>query len=121
MAARRRVDAHALSAKIEHIVRERGAKLRGLPNRFRVRSPIAPAAPVWVSAPAAIVTVRLRKASRVLGLRLPASAQALDKHACDVCANPTGRPAQCEDRPHLLLERCAPNALDRLKCSACAG
>jgi hypothetical protein len=116
-------DAAALYAKIEYIVRERDAKLRELPNRFALRASVAPAAFLWVSAPTAIVQVRLRrrKESRELCLRLPAGAQALDKHLCDVCARATGRPALCDDRLHLLCERCAPNAQGRLRCPACVG
>jgi hypothetical protein len=122
LASRRRVDAETLGQKVNHLLRERDAKLRELPNRFAVRLSVSPVAFLWIATASAVVDLRLRrrKESRALRLRLPPGAQLLDRLACDGCAGSTARPALCDDRLHLLCADCAPSAQGRLKCPACA-
>jgi hypothetical protein len=120
-APRRRMEPSAVEAKVAHLVAERDKKLRDLGERFAARVRVALAAVTWVEVPAATISVRLRrrKASREITLRVPAGAQCTDKLACEGCSAPTGRPAACDERLHLLCEVCIPNAQGRFMCAAC--
>ncbi len=121
-APRRKVDDKAVEAKVAHLVAERDKKLRDLGERYAVRVRASLAAVAWAELPAALVAVKLRrrKETRDITLRVPAQAHAVDRLACEGCGAPTGKPAACDDRLHLLCEACAPSAQGRIACPACA-
>jgi hypothetical protein len=118
---RRKVDADALAAKVQHLVAERDAKLADLCHRYTLRVAVQLAAARWIVLPRATVGIRLRrrKAARELELHLPAGANELDRVLCQGCEGTTDVPAVCDDALHLLCERCAPSAAGRLRCPAC--
>ncbi len=120
-APKRRQDAAVIAAKVDHLLRERDAKLRELDSRYALRTSLTPAALLIVRVPAVTVTIRIRrrKAEREIALRIPAGAQSLDELSCEGCGLPTARPAVCDERVHLLCEVCVPNAQGRPDCSAC--
>jgi hypothetical protein len=120
---RRRMEAAAVEAKVAHLVAERDKKLRDLGERFATRVRASLAAVVCAELPAASISMRLRrrKASREISLRVPAGATSTDRFACEGCGVPTGRPAACDERLHLLCEACAPVAQGRIACPACIG
>ncbi|MGD1068133.1 MAG: hypothetical protein ABR975_15095 [Vulcanimicrobiaceae bacterium] len=122
-APRRRQDATAIAAKVEHLLAERDAKLRDLTDRYALRVSVAPAAVVGVVAPSARValTVHRRKAAREIVLRLPAGAESLDALACDGCDGATSRPAVCDEKLHVLCEACLKSVTGRPVCVACGG
>lgn len=122
-APRRRMDAAAVEAKVAHYRAEEAAKLGDLDARFRMRVRLRPAALWTIAVPTAVVTLRLRrrKGERLLTLALPAGARSLDTPACEACGGPAARPLLCDDRLHLLCERCAPSAEGRPRCLACRG
>jgi len=121
-APRRKVDPKAVEAKVMHLVAERDKKLRDLGERYALRVRASLAAVAWAELPAALVAVKLRrrKEAREITRRVPAFAQAVDRLACEGCGAPTGKPAACDDRLHLLCEACAPSAQGRIACPACA-
>lgn len=120
-APRRRADAAAVEAKVQHLLAERDAKLRDLPTRFALRVRQIPAALALVALPiaTATLTLRRRKATRQVSLHVPAGSQSADQLACDGCLGATAQPAACDDRLHLLCEVCAPSAQGRIACPAC--
>jgi hypothetical protein len=65
--------------------------------------------------------LRRRKGARDITARLPAGASRPDALACDGCPDVTTRPVLCDDRLHILCERCAPSAQGRPRCPTCAG
>jgi hypothetical protein len=119
--ARRKVTPELLASKLEQIVAERDAKLRALSSRFALRLSLHLAAGLCVVAPAATarLRVRRRKDARELSLALPAGAAELDALVCDGCRGPSRSPALCDDRLHVLCDRCAPSAQGRIRCPAC--
>lgn len=118
---RRRLDPAAIAAKITHLETERGAKLAELAHRYQVRVRLAPAAALWVSAPAATARLkaRRRKGERILELRLPAGASGFEALPCEGCARWAQHPALCDERLHVLCETCVPVAEGRARCPAC--
>jgi hypothetical protein len=118
---RRRMEPEAVEAKVAHLVTERDKKLRDLSERFAAQVRAQMAAAAWVEIPSASVGVRLRrrKESRDIALHVPAGAQSASKLACEGCGAATGKPAACDERLHLLCERCAPNPQGRIACPAC--
>jgi len=120
-APRRRADAKVVEAKVAHLLADRDAKLRDLGGRFAVKVTCSPAAAAVVEVPAALVNVRLRrrKEAREIVLRVPAGATSVDRICCEGCGATTGKPAACDERMHLLCERCAPTAQGRIACPAC--
>jgi hypothetical protein len=119
---RRRVDAAALAARLDHLAAERDGKLRDLAARFALRVALAPAALVRVSVPSVTIHlhVRRRKAAGEIFVRLPAGARTLDRVACAGCLDATSQPALCDDRLHTLCESCAPSSAGRPRCPACS-
>lgn len=118
---RKQRDPAAVKARVEHLENERAAKLAELRARYtlRARATIVFAAVVEVPTIVVDVRVRRRKEERVLSLHLPSAARTLDVPACDGCLLPAARPAVCDDKIHLLCERCAPSAQGRLACPVC--
>lgn len=118
---RRRLDPAVVAAKLAHLRAERDVKLQDLQGRFTLRVSMEPAALLCVVVPVLRVRLRARrrKSERELITRLPAGAQALDAWSCDGCGWGVARPALCDDRMHLLCERCAPLATGRPRCPAC--
>jgi hypothetical protein len=121
-APRRRIDAAAVEARVGQFVAERDAKLGALAPRFTLRVSSAPAGLLGVVVPVVRVKLKLRrrKESREVAVTLPAGATALDAPLCEGCLGGAPRPALCDDRLHLLCERCAPHAQGRVACPACA-
>jgi hypothetical protein len=118
---RRRVDAAAVAAKVQHLLAERDNKLRDLETRFTLRIHIRLAAALWVAAPVARARLlaRRRKGSRELLLRLPTGAHGFDRLPCEGCPGSTEQPALCDERLHVLCEACVPLASGRPRCPAC--
>ncbi len=120
-AGRRKVDPATRAARAATIAAERDARLRDLTVRYTPKVTATPVALTFAKLPAVRVRLRVRrrKGERELRVTLPGAAQALDLLACDGCGGSTARPALCDDRMHVLCERCAPNAQGRLDCLAC--
>ncbi len=120
-APRRAVPPEAVAAKVEHLEAERRQKLRDLDGRFTVRAEIAPAALLFVAVPVMRVRVRLRrrKGERQVDLQVPPGSRMPDRLACATCPRTTWAPVACDERLHLLCERCAPSASGRPRCAAC--
>lgn len=120
-AARRKVAPDALEAKLAHLRAERDAKLRALGERYRVRVSLAPVALLVIEVPTQRLhlQVRRRKLTGELQLRLAPGADAFDALACAACPGTTARPAVCDERLHVLCERCVPSAEGRPGCAAC--
>lgn len=118
---RRKIAPEAIAAKLAHLCAERDAKLRALSGRYRLRVRLEPVALLLADAPVLRVQVRVRrrKLEGSLSLRLPAGASSLDRLACAGCVATTARPVVCDDRLHVLCERCAPSAQGRPSCPAC--
>ncbi len=121
-AGRRKVDPAVAASRAAALVAERDARLRDLVVRYTPKVTAVPAAMVFATLPVVRVRLRVRrrKLDRELRVVLPATAQALDLLACDGCDEGTARPALCDDRLHLVCERCAPQAQGRFACVACA-
>lgn len=121
-APRRRIDAAAVEARVAQFVGERDAKLGALAPRFTLRVSSAPAGLLAAVVPVVRVKLKLRrrKESREVAVTLPTGASALDAPLCEGCLGGAPRPALCDDRLHLLCERCAPHAQGRVACLACA-
>ncbi|CAG0957578.1 hypothetical protein MYXO_00570 [Myxococcaceae bacterium] len=118
---RRKIAPETIAAKLEHLRTERDAKLRALSARYRLRVRVEPVALLVADVPALRVQVRVRrrKLEGSLSLRLPANASSLDRLACSGCPSTTSRPAVCDDRLHVLCERCVPSSQGRPSCPAC--
>lgn len=120
-APRRKADDAAIASKVEHLLAERDSKLRDLDTRYTLRVRISLVATVVVVIPTVSVRLllRRRKESRELRVRLPAQASALDMFRCEGCGFSAPRPAVCDQKLHLLCERCVPSAQGRFDCPAC--
>jgi hypothetical protein len=121
-APRRAIAAAAIAAKLAVLEADRAAKLRDLDERYGLRTQLSPAALLVIETRVAEVRLRLRrrKGERELSVRVPPGARAVDALACESCATATLRLALCDDRLHVLCERCAHSAQGRLRCPACA-
>lgn len=120
-APRRKVDRAAIDAKVGHLVAERDKRIADLAHRYGARISVRLAGLLWVRVATGVVTLnaRRRKGQRDLVLRLPAGTRTFDRLPCDACDGWLDRPALCDDRLHLLCERCAPEATGRPECGAC--
>jgi hypothetical protein len=120
-APRRKTEKEAVEAKVAHLLAERDKKLRDLSERFAVKVRASLAGLAWVEAPGALVSMNLRrrKEERAITLKVSSGATTVDRLPCDGCGAPTGKPAACDERLHLLCEECAPSAQGRLICAAC--
>lgn len=120
-APRRAIAAVAIAAKVGMLEAEREAKLRDLDERYGLRTRLSPAALLVVETRVAEVRLRLRrrKGEREVGARVPPGARAADALACEGCVDATLRVALCDERLHVLCERCAPSAQGRVRCPAC--
>lgn len=118
---RRKVDPEAIAAKVRHLHAERDRRLADLRDRYEAKVSARVIAFLWVAVPVRVVTLRARrrKGDRDLVLRLPRGARAFDHLPCAGCDGWTGRPALCDDRLHVLCERCVPEATGRPACKAC--
>ncbi len=100
----------------------RDAELEALRGRFTARVVCTRVSCSWVVLPAAAVsvTLRRRKSTRTITLRVPAGARLADKVCCEACRHVAiSKPAACDDRMHLLCEGCAPTAEGRIACPLC--
>ncbi len=120
-APRRKVDRAAVDAKVGHLVAERDKRIADLAHRYGARISVRLAGLLWVRGAVGVVTLhaRRRKGQRDLVLRLPAGTRTFERLPCDACDGWLDRPALCDDRLHLLCERCAPEATGRPECGAC--
>ncbi len=118
---RRKVDPAVRATRIEGMVAERAARLRDLLVRYTPKVTVAPVAVVFATLPVVRVRLRMRrrKLDREVRVSLPATSLTLDLLACDGCDEGTARPALCDDRLHLLCERCVTQAQGRFACAAC--
>lgn len=118
---KRKVDRAAIDAKLQHLVAERDRRIEDLGHRYSARIAVSVAGILWVRAAVGVVTLsaRRRKGQREVTLRVPSGTRTFDRLPCDACAGWLDRPALCDDRLHLLCERCAPESTGRPKCGAC--
>ncbi|MBI3186165.1 MAG: hypothetical protein HYZ28_28850 [Myxococcales bacterium] len=118
-----RLDPKAVAEKRDILHRERAAKLEALASRYEVRLEVRPVSAAVVECPGyrLPVSIRRRKAERVVELEFDGPTRRLVPLACDGCQAAALRPAACDEAVHLLCERCAPRAEGRWPCPACEG
>ena len=116
-----RLEPQAVADKQRALEADRAAKLEALSARFVLRIEVMPIALRFIAVEGAFVpmTLRRRKASRLLELEYDAATRRLVPPACESCGHGTSRPAACDDRVHVLCERCAPRPDGRIACPAC--
>lgn len=121
-ASRRIKDEGARARKLEAFGADERQKLADIDARFTLRTSAKPVALLAVSASVqqVVVRVRRRKGERLLTLRLPPAARALDTLHCAACDGATDRPAVCDDQLHLLCSACVPRVEGRVSCPACS-
>ncbi len=108
-------------SEIQRLTTTRNDAISELAQRFRVGVSCTRMVFSWVEVPVALVlaTLRRRKASRTILLRVPAGANAVDFIRCEICNDTAKAPAACDGTLHLLCEKCAPNAFGRIACTLC--
>jgi hypothetical protein len=120
-ASRRIKDETSRQRKLDAYAADEQQKLADVDARFTLRVSASPVALLAVTTTVQQVSVRVRrrKAERLLTLRLPPEARALDSLHCAACDGVVDRPAVCDERLHLLCTTCVPRAEGRVACPAC--
>jgi hypothetical protein len=120
-APRRKLDPASVDAKIAHLLRERDHRIREIDARYAARVRVEIVSLVTIQARCGLATLRLRrrKAEREIVLRVPSGTRSLDRLPCDGCGGYTLAPVACDDRLHLLCERCEPQSSGRPRCPKC--
>jgi hypothetical protein len=109
-------------AEIARLTAERESDIEMIRERFAARVTCTRIACSRVVLPAATiaVTLRRRKATRTITLRVPAGANRVDRLCCEGCGRAAmAAPAACDGKMHLLCEACAPAAQGRIACPLC--
>lgn len=116
-----KLDRDAVQDKRRALTADRAAKLEALATRFVLRIELMPIAlrSLQVDSGFVTLTLRRRKATRVIELEYDAATRQLVAPRCDSCDGAAVRPAACDDAMHLLCETCAPRAEGRIACVAC--
>jgi hypothetical protein len=119
--AQNRIEASAAAQRRELLERDRVAKLDALASRFALRLEVKPVAAVWVECPGYLVSMQLqrRKAKRTVEIEYDVATRRLVPPACEQCGDATLYPAVCDDKVHLLCERCVPRSEGRIRCPQC--
>jgi hypothetical protein len=120
-AAKGRLDPAAVADKRRAIHADRSAKLDALSARFVLRIEVLPIALRSIELDGGFValTLRRRKATRVIELEYDAATRKLVPPACEACGGAAQKPAACDDAVHLLCEACVPRADGRIACPRC--
>lgn len=110
-----------IALKEQAIERERASKLGELEERAAVRFDAELAAVIWVDAPVASLTLRVRrrKAERTLMLEYDVVTTRLVAPVCEACGLDADQPALCDDALHVVCAACVPVADGRWSCPAC--
>jgi hypothetical protein len=111
------LDQSSVDAKRNALHKDRSAKLEALSARFVLRVSVMPIALriVAVEGGFATLSLRRRKATRILELEFDAVTRRMVPARCDGCGAGAPKPAACDD---LLCEACAPRAEGRVACPA---
>ncbi len=109
------------SGELARLAAVRDDAISELGQRFRVGVSVTRMLFSWVEVPVALVvaTLRRRKTSRTILLRVPAGANAVDSIRCETCNHTAKAPMACDGALHLLCEQCAPSLVGRIACPLC--